>query len=302
MKVFIIILISTISTLAWSQNDSIPINTKYSKVIKHDGTEFIGVILKDNEREILLKTKTMGNIIIPKHTIKKIEAIDQTEVKDDGEIWPINLLSSRYTLTTNGLPVKKGEGYVRFMPIGTDFQFPITDSWSIGGMTSWYGIPLIVTSKVSQSITNNFHVSAGFLYGNLMHGAGFSNDPFLSYGGGIGFGNITIGNEERNLNVSGGYGFVHFPGWVNNARVLENHGTTMFSIAGMARISKQAVFIFDSMGLIVDGSPIYWVNPAVRYMPKPTNIWQFGISMAGFEDTFLPVPLPMISFTKVFKK
>jgi len=302
MRTILICLLTISSFSAWSQTDTTSVNTQYSKIIKHDGTELIGVILKNDEREVLLKTKTLGNVIIPKHTIKSIEKIKSSEVKVDGEVWPGNLLPSRYTITTNGLPVKKREGYLRVMPIGVDFQFPITDNWSIGGMTSWYGVPMIVTSKVSQSITQKVHVSAGFLYGNLLHGASFTGDPFFSYGGGIGFGNLTIGNEEKNLNFSAGYGFVHYPGWQNNVNVIESAGTTMFSVAGMARISKQALFVFDSMGILVNGSPLYWINPAVRYMPKPSNIWQFGLSMAGFEDSFIPVPIPMISFTKVFLK
>ena len=205
---------------------------------------------------------------------------------------------------------KKNEGYLKVIPIGVDFQFAITDSWSIGGMTSWYGVPLIVTSKYSFELDRTLHVSAGFLYGNLLHGAQIfiGGDPF-SVGGGIGFGNITFGADERNINISGGYGFVHQSFTQIDPATLEYlgteiraDGTVMFSIAGMYRFSEQGTFIFDSMGLLVDGEIFYGINPAIRYSPKPYHIWQFGIGIGGSSDFLVPIPLPMISFTKVFKK
>ena len=303
MKTLLIILFAFTTTLLRGQNENTDIDTtKYSRITKHDGSELVGIILKMDAREILLKTKTIGNMVIPKHLIKKIETIEDAEVKTDGDIWPRNLLPSRYTLTTNGIPVKKGEGYLRVMPLGVDCQFPVTDYWSVGGMTSWYGVPIIVTSKLSKSIDDDLHVSAGFLYGNLLHGAAFSGDPFFSYGGGIGFANITLGDEEKNFNISGGYGFVHNPTFMDNVQTIQSNGTAMFSIAAMARAESKITLLFDSVGILVDDNIYYWVNPAVRYMSKPTNIWQFGINVGGRNDLFVPIPFPSVSFTKVFKK
>ncbi|MDT8432603.1 MAG: hypothetical protein RQ746_13855, partial [Bacteroidales bacterium] len=44
-----------------------------SIVTKNDGTDYVGVILKQDAREILLQTETVGEFIIPKHEIKSIE-------------------------------------------------------------------------------------------------------------------------------------------------------------------------------------------------------------------------------------
>ncbi len=306
--VFLILGALMMSLPGYSQQDSTQLTTpqKYSRIIKNDGSEYIGIIIRQDAREVLVKTENLGEIIIPKHEIKLIEEITDSEVKDDGEIWPRNRLTSRYTLTTNGFPVKKGEGYLRVMPAGIDCQFPITDNWSIGGMTSWYGIPLIVTTKVSAALDDELHVSAGMLYGNLLHGAAFAGESTFSYGGGIGFANLTFGGEENNLNLSAGYGFVHYPtseftptGSITTTGV---YGTTMFSIGGMSRVTKRGTFVFDSMGLISDGSIYYWLNPAIRYMPQPDNIWQFGLSLAGADDFLIPIPIPSVSFTKVFEK
>lgn len=298
--------IIALNNLNYAQTDT----TVQYRVTKNNGTQYIGILLKNDAQEVILKTKTLGEVAIPKHMIKSIEKIEGDEVQKDGQVWSRNLMSSRYSLTTNGFPVHKKEGYLKVMPVGVDFQFAITDNWSIGGMTSWYGVPLIITSKYSIEIEPTFHVSAGILYGNLLHGSRiFTGDKAFSLGGGIAFGNMTFGTEERNINISAGYGFVHYPETVYNPETFQYEedgifasGTAMFSVAGMYRISEQGVLVFDSMGLIVNGEIYYGINPAIRYMPKPENIWQFGIGVGGNSDFIVPVPIPMISFTKIFIK
>ncbi len=283
--------------------------TKY-RVVKNDGTQFIGILLKNDAKEVVLKTSSLGEVSIPKHMIKSIEKVDASEIQQDGAIWSRNLLPSRYSVTTNGFPVRKKEGYLKIMPVGLDFQFALTDNWSLGGMTTWYGVPAIITTKYSHEISPDLHISGGLLYGNLLYASNiFGSGGSFTTGGGIAFANITFGSEERNINISGGYGFVHslqneydpMTGLFINEGI-NGDGTAMFSIAGMARISEQATLIFDSMGLIFDGEIFYGFNPAVRYMPKQQNIWQFGFGMFGYSEEVIPLPIPMISFTKVFIK
>src|SRR5690606_23021359 len=193
---------------------------------------------------------------------------------------------------TNGLPVKKGEGYAKFMVVGVDFQFALTDNWSMGGMTSWIGIPLVLTTKYSFKLTEKVHASAGLLYGNLLYSVKwFSNGGNFSSGFGIGFGNLTFGDEEANINFSAGYGFTHFhkmvtthagydiygdPMYLYNYK-MDFQGTALFSVAGMKRISKKSMFVFDSVISLNAFVNFIAVAPAIRYMPKPENIFQFGL-------------------------
>lgn len=264
------------------------------KVTKNDGVVYVGELLFDNSREVGIKTKEIGEVIIPKYEVKSIEYIEKENLSKSGEVMDCQFLPSRYTFTASGFPVKKGEGYLRIMPVGADFQFPVTDNWSIGGLSTWYGVPMFLTSKIGTKTSEKSAVSAGFIYGNLLHGSLFADESVFSIGGGIGFGAITFGTEVTNINFSGGYGFYHFSN--------EIAGTGMFSIGGAARISNQAQFVFDSMGLIANGEIYYWLNPGVRYAPKKDKIWQFGIHMGGNSEILLPLPMPSVSFTKVFYK
>ncbi|MFT5821689.1 MAG: hypothetical protein ACI8ZM_002943 [Crocinitomix sp.] len=293
----------TLNNVNFAQSDS----TRY-KVTKNDGTQYVGVLIKNDAKEVILITESLGEVAIPKHTIKSIEKVDPSEIQQDGAIWSRNLLASRYSITTNGFPVRKHEGYLKVMPLGLDFQFALTDNWSLGGMASWYGVPLILTTKYSHEISPTLNVSGGLLYGNLLYASNiFGNGGSFTTGGGIAFGNLTFGTEERNFNISTGYGFVHNSSNQNDPITgeligsnIESNGAGMFSVAGMARVSEQATLVFDSMGLIYDGDIYFMINPAVRYMPKPQNIWQFGMSMVGYTEEVLPLPIPMISFTIVF--
>lgn len=70
--IFIIILtmfaINAISSLTLSAQDK----TVESKITKNDGAVYIGVILSDDEKGVLLETNNLGKILIPKHEIKSI--------------------------------------------------------------------------------------------------------------------------------------------------------------------------------------------------------------------------------------
>ena len=52
-----------------------PIDTNTYVVIKNNGMEYIGKILNDDGREILLETKTLGKIFITKSDIKSITLV-----------------------------------------------------------------------------------------------------------------------------------------------------------------------------------------------------------------------------------
>lgn len=300
---------------ATAQEDTLVPSKDLYRVVKNDGAEYIGFLLKNDAREVLIRTESLGDIYIPKHEIKSIEKYNPEEedlIEKDHER---HLLPSRYIQTTSGLPVKKGEGYAKFMLVGLDLQFAITDHWSMGGMTSWAGTPIIFTTKYSHSISEKLHTSVGLLYGNLIYADFFGSGGPFSTGGGILFGNLTFGNAEANINISGGYGFTHAnvehqeqigtdPWGVpiySYSYVNEVEGTALFSLGAMKRITPQAVLVFDSIINFNDYSNLAFFAPAVRYMPQQTNIFQFGLGMGVIDGELIPLPMPMLSFHKIFK-
>jgi hypothetical protein len=104
-------------------------------VVKNDGTRFTGQILSSDAREIHMRTDRLGEVIIPKHEIQSV-----AEYTGAPEVYS-EVFATRYFITTNGLPIEKGDSYIQWTLIGPDVHFGIKDNMSIGVMTTWLASP-----------------------------------------------------------------------------------------------------------------------------------------------------------------
>ena len=250
-----------------------------SLVTKNDGTEYIGVILKEDAREILLQTESIGEIFIPKHEIKSIEELREQDYQA-GKYLGDNIFTTRYFLTTNGLPMKKGDSYAIVQLIGAEYQVAIIDNLTVGGMTSWVGVPIIGTAKYSFSIADNFSASVGLLAGTGSWAA------TGSYGL-LPFGTLTVGNNKLNLNFSAGY--------LNLNISDSNTSAPLYSIAGLARLSNKVSFVGDSF-IYAKDEVVAVVVPGLRFDRKNGGAFQFGFGGVIFNGEIFPAPIPIISW------
>lgn len=256
---------------------------KRSLVTKNDGTEYIGVIMQEDAREILLQTESIGEIFIPKHEIKSIEELRDQDYQE-GKYLGDNIFTTRYFLTTNGLPMKKGDSYAIVQLIGAEYQVAIIDNLTVGGMTSWVGVPIIGTAKYSFHIAENFSASVGLLAGTGSWAA------TGSYGL-LPFGTLTVGNNKLNLNFSAGY--------LNLNISDSNTSAPLYSIAGLARLSNKVSFVGDSF-IYAKDEVVAVVVPGLRFDRKNGGAFQFGFGGVIFNGEIVPVPIPIISwFVKI---
>lgn len=137
-------------------------STKLFLVTKNDGIEFLGVILTSDAREVLIRTEKIGDVYVPKHEIKSIKEVNP---KFYSEFTGEELFATRYFITTNGLPIKKGENYIQWNVYGPDFQFGIADNFGVGVMTSWAAIPIIANAKYSIKLSEKTSMALGALAG-----------------------------------------------------------------------------------------------------------------------------------------
>jgi len=298
------------------------------KVIKQNGASFTGKIISRDARELLIESLEAGLVYIPKHEIREIIAIEEGEVTNGG-----GLFGTRYFLTTNGFPVKKGENYVQWNIFGPDFQFGVADHFGMGIMTSWVGLPIIGTAKYSRHLTKNISGGLGFL-------GGTGSWAFPQYGLLLPFGFLTYGNRINNINFSGGYGalfteqteytIVNQPteystNRVEDVSVSQGEGRPLLSIAGMFRINKKFSFVFDSFIMlpgkdrvrkiiesrydevsrkqtyyfseeIEKSYPLVVLSPGLRFQANENSSFQFGFTGIRFEGEFVPVPIPMVQW------
>ena len=272
------------SYLSFSQNDSISVqDTNQYRFVKTDGGEIFGKILSQDAREILVLTKDNRKIYIPQHTIKEIVLISSSNFNQKCDFVGEDKFSTRYFITTNGLPIKKGENYVQWNLFGPDFQFGIGKNLGVGLMTSWFGIPIIGTIKKSWELGDKTQVAIGGLFGT---GSWASPD----FGGMLPFGTISFGDRTKNIAISAGYGAI----WQDGGTT----GRALTSIAGMIKVSQKVSLVFDSF-IFLPGkteSGLALLIPGVRIHQSEGKAIQFGFIGMYANNELIPVPIPSIQW------
>ena len=140
-------------------------STRYFSITKDNGQEIIAKIVRQDARELEIVTKDGRTIILPQYIVINIKALDAKYVQENGDYLDEDPYRSRYVITTNGLPIRKGQNYGQFTLLGPEAHFHLNDHLGVGVMTSWLGTPIIGTLKYSKSINENLHWGVGTLIG-----------------------------------------------------------------------------------------------------------------------------------------
>ena len=213
-------------------------------ITKNNGGEFIGEIISDDGREILLMTTTIGKIYINKSDISGITLVDEKSTYIiGGEFRAEGPFTTRYFFTNNSLPIKKKEHYAMIQLYGPEFHFSVSENLSLGVMASWIASPIALASKLYLgSFGNSTHFSAGTI---------IANSGYIEQGkifGGLHWLTMTKGDRMKNISFSAGYGYI-----VDNAglffgnRQNKTQDAMVISFAGITPVGKKASLIFDSM-------------------------------------------------------
>lgn len=251
-----------------------------------DGNEFFGTISYQDEKEVVIITKNLGKVSIPKYQIKEMKEVTSKEISSKGDYIPEQRFASRYFITTNGLPLTKGDNYILWNIYGPDIQFSISDRFSLGIMTSWIGVPIIGTAKYSFNLGKKTNMAVGTLLGT----GSWSNPEFGLF---VPFTAFTVGDRRNNINFSAGYGAV----WSEE----ENEGNALLSVAGMATLGKKTRLVFDSF--IVPGSgstrSFSLFIPGIRIQTDRGKFFQFGFAALSQEDEKVQA-FPMVQWFQKF--
>lgn len=315
---FLLLILLSVSS-AFAQNDSLRVtqatDTTLYRIIKADGTDFIGTIIKQDEREVLIQLQNGRTFFIPQHEIKDIIAIERQSLDKTGAYVGDDRFATRYFLTTNGLPIKKGEHYVQWNLFGPDFQFGVGENFGVGIMTSWMAIPIVGSAKYSFKLSEHVQGGVGTLLGTTSWAAFFGSNG--NAGMALPFATISAGNRKTNFAFSTGYGAVWSGG--------ETQGRALFSIAGMVRISPKLSFVFDSFIMTrgkdrvytylsyqynpstgnydevlitdIDSRPGFAVViPGLRWHQSEKKAFQFGFTGVVYDGEMLQIPIPMVQW------
>jgi len=312
-----------LTTPMFAQTDTIPkpqlADTNLYRIVKADGTDFIGYIIKQDEREVLIQIQSGRTFYIPQYGIKEIVPIKLGELDKEGVFVGEDRFATRYFLTTNGLPIKKGEHYVQWNLFGPDFQFGVGENFGVGVMTSWFATPVIGTAKYSFKLGEKVQGGVGTLLGTSSWAALFGS------GGNVGmalpFGTISTGSRKSNLAFSSGYGAV----WADG----DAQGRALFSVGGMMRVGPKLSFVFDSFIMtrgktetITNTYTQYIYNsstgmydpvqvtetyqerkpgfalfiPGLRWHQSEKKAFQFGFTGVVYDGEMWQIPIPMVQW------
>jgi|LauGreDrversion4_2_1035121.scaffolds.fasta_scaffold178955_2 hypothetical protein len=319
MRFLFILLLLTFGASIFAQEPTQHSDTLLYRIIKTDGGELIGHILKENERELSIQMRDNRVIIVPQYIVKEIIAVKDEDFSQKGEFIGEDRFSTRYFITTNGLPMKKGQNYVQWNLFGPDFQFAVTDHFGLGVMTSWLAVPIIGTAKYSFDLGHKFQFAVGTMIGTTSWISLLGRDS--NAGGALPFGTISVGDRRANLSISGGYGVV----WGNG----DSDGRALTSIAGMIKVSSRISLVFDSF-IVIKGTTkthteqtqnlVYNPNtgnyetqlvtstiedrkpgfglfiPGIRWHQSEGKAFQFGFSGISYDGDLLPFPIPMVQW------
>jgi hypothetical protein len=281
----------------------------------YGGDQKAGRMLSDDGREIKLETEVLGIIFIQKEQIESIIPFSKLEVESYGEDYrTASSFATRYYLTANAIPVKKGDHYGKVHLFGMESHFGLTEQLSAGVLTTWVVSPIIVSVKYSLPIKEEyFHVAGG----SLIATSGYLNT--FAGGGGLHYGVMTIGDRIRNVSFQAGY--FHFrlnrtklvdqTGWYEygedfhipqeEVRIPYTQGPA-FGVGGIAPLGKRYSFVFESMfffyqthkidrvvtypgtdgALVLEqggriSSQLLFIMPSIRYQDGPNKAIQMGL-------------------------
>ena len=254
-----------------------------------DGNEFFGKVLEDTPDAILLETKTLGQVRIPKVSISVIKEGVQGRVVA-GEYWHDSPHATRYFFGPTGYGLRKGEGYYNNSMV---FLNQVSYGFSVNFTMGLSVIPLVftnviwVTPKVSIPIQKDYlNVGIGALVGGVV--TTFDENAFL----GLPYANMTLGSRNQNFTVGLGYGYGNGQ-WAQSPTLM---------LGSTARTGKKFAIVTENyfLGNATDG-PSTIVSLGGRFLGKRVAIDAALTGFIGSGSDFFFFAWPWVSVTAPFR-
>jgi len=175
------------------------------EVVLKNGNRVTGKIVRVDSDSLIINSSDFGVVGFANAEVKRYQSIDGSE--GYGDQYDKERYQSKYWITPTARPVGKGNlYYTNLMLFGNTFSYGVSDNFSLSAgfesISLFAGrVPVVyVSPKFSIPIDDKFHVGVGttFFIGNF-------DDDFV--GGGLLYGNTTIGSATKNITAGVAYGY-----------------------------------------------------------------------------------------------
>lgn len=257
-------------------------------VLKLDGTGFIGVIVENNEKEVVIRTKDLGKVSIPKNMIESIEPIDENDVRFSKGKLVSDDYAARYFYTNSSHSLKKEQGTLFWNWWGVEMQYGVTDKLDVGLATSWVGTPVGINAKYSFELSPNVTGAVG----SRLYSGGWA---FINSGVVYPFGSITVGGKHTHLTGHAGFITAYGP-------QSSGERAWVFGAAGKAAITTKVDVVVEVFTLPIVNAfePVYFVFPAIRINNNYQKAFQLGFAGVVSGGEALPIPFPFFQVMRNF--
>ncbi len=282
-----IMLLICLSTIFSQTNE---IGKKYIYEFR-DGTTIIGTFVKTESGNIYINDDNGEEVYIPKVMIAQTHQVTADNLRD-GEYWFPNLHDTRYFFSPTAYGLKEGEGYFNNVYyLLWQFQWGVTDELSIGGGTSFLGMPATLNMKYAYNVANNVNMATGYFWiGNLFWPGEDRTLVSLPYTV------MTFGSKESNFTFGAGYNTSDT--WSDGNNLTLNFGATLRAARRFSFIAEAWIFSI-SEGNILGG-------PGIRYFRKLNRVTaRNGAGAKAFDFQLLLSPdsdgiIPMFGASQKF--
>ncbi|MFL5753181.1 MAG: hypothetical protein ACJ76F_07235 [Bacteroidia bacterium] len=236
-------------------------------IVLNDGTEYVGEILEDDGREMLINVKKKGKIFIPKYVIKSIELVTPENYKNDEYLYT-NAFPRYYMLGSNALPFKKREISANlYYFLSGSVHYNVNENVSLGLTSTWWGSPIALSAKTSFMLSEKNYVGVDVNAGTIIYSAPGSFIGKISA-------KYTHGDENKNFTLGAGLMSFSYNPSKSNSNGYSDIAYYM-GASGASRLSQRTMFVGE-----------FWVFPrtnfglagmGIRSIKKESSSFVFGI-------------------------
>jgi len=253
-----------------------------------DGTIAIGKYLKSGEGNIYIEDLKGEEIYIPKIMIAQVHETNKSNVKGN-EFWFSNLHDTRYFFSPTAFGLRQGEGYYHHGYWSLwQFQYGLSDNFSIGGGTTPIGFPASVNGKFSMEIDSSSNFSLGWFWvGNL-----FWREIEVGALVNMPYGVLTFGNKETNFTIGTGY---------NLSTKISSKNRFVLNLGAIVRVERRFSLVFEAWLFKLTDEPTFLGGPGIRYFRKVNRVTaRNGAGASTWDIQFLYDPFLFERIIPVF--